>query len=57
LNKNTNEFRHGSDYLAVPPFAPSLFILVLFGGGILFEKVWRWGFGRVSFKEKETTEF
>jgi hypothetical protein len=37
-NKNTNEFRHGSDYLAVPPFAPSLFILVLFGGGEFFLK-------------------
>ena len=44
IRMRTNLFRHAS---GVPPFAQSLFNFFVWRG-ILFEKVWRWGFGRAK---------
>jgi hypothetical protein len=42
---NSNNSANASQSLGVPPSPHRFSILVLFGMGFFFEKVWRWGEG------------
>jgi hypothetical protein len=49
LNEKANELRHGSGVPSAFRPKPHRFSFLFYlAGGILFKKVWRWGFGRVS---------